>query len=264
MKAMRKIRLLVLLICLSATAMAQSPSVKTLRLRDIQGHTVSLSDYKGKVLLVNFWATWCIPCRSEIPDLIKLQRNYRNQGLRIIGITYPPERISEVRAYVRKLKMNYPVAVGTKAMKADFTRSETLPMTIVIDSEGNIRDVIEGIMYSDEFDQKVKPLLAHSSEPKRSRESKTASTGIQRVTIVVESEGYRPSSVTLRRGIPAQLTFVRKTDATCGTEIVIPDYGINQPLPLNTPVVIKLTPKKSGRFKFTCGMDMFRGALVVR
>jgi len=88
-----------------------------------------------------------------------MQRQYRGQGLRIIGITYPPERISEVRRFVQKLKVNYRVALGTKTTKALFTGSETLPMTIVIDRRGAVRDVIEGIMYADEFDQKVKPLL---------------------------------------------------------------------------------------------------------
>jgi hypothetical protein len=89
--------------------------------------------------------------------LIKVQEKYRDQGLLIIGITYPPQKVSEVRRFVRKLRMNYLVALGTKA--TTFTTSETLPMTVVIDREGTIRDVIEGVMYSDEFDQKVKPLL---------------------------------------------------------------------------------------------------------
>jgi thiol-disulfide isomerase/thioredoxin len=118
-----------------------------------------LSDYKGKVVLINFWATWCPPCRQEIPDLIKIQRQYRNKGLQIVGITYPPEQLSEVRRFARKLRLNYPVAIGTKESKALFTSSETLPVTVVIDREGVVRDVIEGIMYADEFDQKVKPLL---------------------------------------------------------------------------------------------------------
>jgi thiol-disulfide isomerase/thioredoxin len=152
--------ILALLIGLAPTvAIAQPKQVPALTLRDINGRSFSLADYKGKVVLLNFWATWCTPCRTEIPDLIKLQRQYRNQGLRIIGITYPPEKLSEVRRFTRALKVNYPVAIGTKATKALFTASETLPSTVVIDRDGVVRDVIEGIMYSDEFDQKVKPLL---------------------------------------------------------------------------------------------------------
>lgn len=157
---MRKIILTALLLFPTVSAVGQSsPAPAALRLKDIHGRWLSLSDYKGKVVLINFWATWCPPCRREIPDLIRAQRAYRDRGLQIIGITYPPEKISEVRRFVRKLRMNYPVAIGTKASKAQFISSETLPVTVLIDRDGAVRDVIEGIMYSEEFDQKVKPLL---------------------------------------------------------------------------------------------------------
>jgi thiol-disulfide isomerase/thioredoxin len=140
--------------------MAQSTTpTPTLVLRDINGRSFSLSDYKGKVLLINFWATWCPPCRTEIADLIKWQRQYRNKGLQIVGITYPPEKLSEVRLFSRALRINYPVAIGTKATKTLFTTSDTLPVTVVIDRDGSVREIVEGIMYSDEFDQKVKPLI---------------------------------------------------------------------------------------------------------
>mgnify|MGYP003694765317 CR=1 FL=1 len=85
---------------------------------------------KEKVVLVNFWATWCPPCRKEIPDLIRMQRDYRTKGLRIIGITYPPQTAAEVRRFAKRLRMNYPVVVGTKATKSRFTSSETLPVTV--------------------------------------------------------------------------------------------------------------------------------------
>ena len=157
---MRKIILTALLLLPSVSVVAQSSSPPaSLRLKDIHGRWLSLSNYKGKVVLINFWATWCPPCRQEIPDLIKMQRQYQSKGLQIIGITYPPQKLSEVRGFARKLRMNYPIALGTKESKTRFTSSETLPMTIVIDRDGVVRGLIEGIMYSDEFEQKVKPLL---------------------------------------------------------------------------------------------------------
>jgi thiol-disulfide isomerase/thioredoxin len=156
---MRGLTLTIVLLLLSASAVAQSSPQPELSLKDIHGRQLRLADYKGEVVLINFWATWCIPCRTEIPDLIRIQRQHRAQGLRIIGITYPPEKISEVRRFMRNRKVNYPVAMGNKATKALFTTSKTLPMTIVIDRQGVVREVIEGIMYEDEFDQKVKPLL---------------------------------------------------------------------------------------------------------
>jgi thiol-disulfide isomerase/thioredoxin len=160
---MRTFLLQSLLLVLSVSAIAQSSKpAAALALKDIQGRSFKLADYEGKVVLVNFWATWCQPCRIEIPDLIRKQREYRDQGLQIVGITYPPENISEVRRFVRNLSMNYPVAIGTKTTKTLFTSSETLPMTVVIDRDGSVHDVIEGIMYADEFEQKVKPLLARA------------------------------------------------------------------------------------------------------
>jgi thiol-disulfide isomerase/thioredoxin len=169
---MRKIVLTVLLLLYSLAASAQSAKKPALTLKDLDGRSFSLSDYKNKVVLLNFWATWCPPCRTEIPDLINKQRQYRNQGLRIIGITYPPEKVTEVRRFVRKTKMNYRVAIGTKASKDLFTSSETLPMTVVIDRDGTVRDVIEGVMFSDEFDEKVRPLLlTKSTRPARERRS---------------------------------------------------------------------------------------------
>lgn len=158
---MRRIILLSTLLLLLATA-GHSQSIQPsppLVLKDIQGRTVRLSSYKGKVVLLNFWATWCPPCRAEMPDLITMQRQYRSQGLQVIGITYPPERIGEVRQFTRQLRVNYPIALGTKATKALFDASETLPVTIVIDRQGNIRERIEGILLPEEFEQKIKPLL---------------------------------------------------------------------------------------------------------
>src|SRR5262245_6286284 len=83
-----------------------------LTLKDLGGQTLRLSDYRGKVVLLNFSATWCAPCRAEIPELIKWQREYRKHGLQVIGITYPPEELAEVRKFAKSIKINYPIALG--------------------------------------------------------------------------------------------------------------------------------------------------------
>ena len=142
-----------------AVTFGQESQPKELTLKDIEGHDVRLSDYRGKVVLVNFWATWCPPCRKEIPDLIKLQRDYKSRGLQVIGVTYPPEDLAEVRKFVREAKVNYPIAVGTKETKSLFSSSEALPLTIVIGKDGRVRDIIEGILLPEEFEGKIKPLL---------------------------------------------------------------------------------------------------------
>ena len=156
---MRTIALVIFLFILPTMGLAQSSKVPALSLKDLRGHTVRLSDYRGKVVLLNFWATWCPPCRAETPDLVKWQRDYRKQGLQVIGITYPPQKKSEVRQFTRSLKVNYPILIGSKETKELFFQGETLPITVIIDREGNIREVIEGILLPEEFEQKIKPLL---------------------------------------------------------------------------------------------------------
>ncbi len=122
-----------------------------------------LADLKGKVVLLNFWATWCPPCRAEVPDLVKWQRQYKRQGLQVIGITYPPTHRREVQRFVRQLKVNYPVWLGSKETKALFDPGETLPFSVVVDREGKVRATIEGILLPEEFDVKVRPLLGQSN-----------------------------------------------------------------------------------------------------
>ena len=147
------------ILTLAVSVSAQKTSTPELRLKDINGRALRLSDYRGKVVLVNFWATWCPPCRKEVPDLIKLQRDSRKQGLRVIGVTYPPQKLSEVRRFARQMGINYPVGLGKKETSLEFTSSENLPLTIVIGRDGSIREVIEGILLPEEFQSKIKPLL---------------------------------------------------------------------------------------------------------
>lgn len=83
------------------------------------------------------------------------------------------------------------------------------------------------------------------------------------LNVTVTEKGFEPSSLSLKAGVPARITFTRKTDATCATEVLFPDYGINKPLPLNKPVVVSLTPKK-GTFTFACGMNMVKGQVIAK
>ncbi len=149
-----------LLAALSSLGLGQDKiPAPQLALKDIEGRALRLSDYKGKVVLLNFWATWCAPCRAEMPDLVKWQREYRSRGLQIIGVTYPPEELAEVRKFAKSIKVNYPIVIGQEETKARFDQGETLPITVIIDRQGAVREVIQGIIFPEEFEQKIKPLL---------------------------------------------------------------------------------------------------------
>lgn len=127
--------------------------------RDIRGRTARLSDYKGKVVLLNFWATWCAPCRAEMPDLIRLQNEYQSRGLQVIGMTCPDYRRSDVSRIASTLKLNYPILLASRELAEKYGVSDVLPSTIVIDRTGKIRARILGILEPEEFEQSVRPLL---------------------------------------------------------------------------------------------------------
>ena len=147
-----------------ASVLGQEVKAPQFKLRDVNGRIVRLSDYQGKVVLINFWATWCPPCRAEMPDLVRLQREHGKDGLQIIGITYPPERKARVRRFARSVKVNYPIILGTREIKARFSSEETLPLTVVINRDGTVSNIISGILLREEFDEKIKPLLLKNVE----------------------------------------------------------------------------------------------------
>ena len=86
----------------------------------------------------------------------------------------------------------------------------------------------------------------------------------QSVAVEITEQGYQPESLKLKRDVPARITFTRRTDKTCVREIMIQEYDIKRGLPLDQPVVVEFTPRKSGEFTFACGMNMLRGKLIVR
>jgi thiol-disulfide isomerase/thioredoxin len=156
--------ILALIFCLILTTLAfaqenKNEKAPSISLKNLKGQVVRLEDFKGKVVLINFWATWCAPCLKEIPELIKWQTEYQKQGLQIIGINYPPTNQVRVRSFIRQNKINYPILFGSTKTKALFDSTETMPYSVVIDKDGTIKARIEGIIYRDEFEDKIKPLL---------------------------------------------------------------------------------------------------------
>lgn len=107
-------------------------------------------------------------------------------------------------------------------------------------------------------------VLATTIQTHAQARAKKPKPKLQTARVVITDKGYSRTSIVLRRGVPTRLTFLRQTDATCATEVVIPAYGIRRSLPLNTSIAVSFTPKRSGEFNFTCGMNMMRGKLVVQ
>lgn len=129
----------------------EDPVAPDFSLKDLNGNQLSLSDFEGKVLFMNFWATWCPPCRAEIPDFIKVYDDYKDMGLAILGISV--DRIAEekVGEFAARQKMNYPVAMATQKLFKDYPAPQYIPTTLVIDAMGKIRYKKVGVMTKQEL-----------------------------------------------------------------------------------------------------------------
>jgi peroxiredoxin len=108
--------------------------------KDLRGRKVSLSDYSGKVVFLNFWATWCPPCRDEIPGFVEVYKQYKDKGMEIIGISLD-NRVGQesVLKFAEKYKINYPIIMGTEKILKDYKPGPYIPTTIIIDQEGKMR-----------------------------------------------------------------------------------------------------------------------------
>jgi peroxiredoxin len=126
-------------------------------LTDLSGKSVSLADFRGKVVILDFWATWCPPCKKEIPDFIDLQKAYGQKGVEIIGIAL--DEPYKVSAFVQQNGVNYTVLLGNDAIAARYGGIDGIPTTFVIDRKGKIVNRFEGFRPRDVFESEIKKLL---------------------------------------------------------------------------------------------------------
>lgn len=121
--------------------------------------TIKLSDFKGKVVILDFWATWCPPCREEIPGFISLQKKYGDEGLQVVGVALDQQGAKVVTPFVKEYKINYPIGIGTSAITALYGGVRGIPTTFVIDREGRIVTKHVGFASEEQFEKDIKPLL---------------------------------------------------------------------------------------------------------
>jgi len=128
-------------------------------LKNLDGKTVNLEDLKGKVVIVDFWATWCQPCTIMIPWLVEFRNRYASQGLEIVGVAMDDEGIEAVKPFVDKNKMNYPVLLGNEGAANDWGGVYGLPTSFMIDRQGKIRITHQGLIGKDIIEKDIRSLL---------------------------------------------------------------------------------------------------------
>ena len=120
---------------------------------------VDSKDLAGQVLLVNFWATWCPPCRKEIPALMRIQEEYKDKGFSVIGISMDEGGRRIVSKFVKKLKMNYPVFIGSAKLGRNFGGVMGIPVSFLVDREGNLVKRLDGYISEKVLKRELEKLL---------------------------------------------------------------------------------------------------------
>lgn len=169
--------LLMLAGCYGRPAPSQEASVKPVEdrnpapdfsLRDADGKTVTLSEYRGKVVLLNFWATWCGPCRIEIPWFTEFERKHKDQGFAVLGVSMDDGGWDEVKPYLRNAKVNYRILMGDHQVAMLYGGVEALPTSFMIDREGKIASVHVGLVSKWVYENDINELLRTDSGLRRS------------------------------------------------------------------------------------------------
>ena len=127
-------------------------------LTSTDGKTIKLSDYRGKVVVLDFWATWCPPCKAEIPDFIKLYSQYKGDGFQMLGISVDQGGLSVVKPFMKAYGINYPIMLADDQVVSEFGGISAIPTTFVIDKQGRIRASFVGYRPASEFENLINQL----------------------------------------------------------------------------------------------------------
>jgi cytochrome c biogenesis protein CcmG/thiol:disulfide interchange protein DsbE len=128
-------------------------------LRNGYGETFTLSDQKGKMVIINFWATWCPPCQREIPDFIDLYQKYKEDGLMIVGVSVDQTGWDVVDKYIQNMGIQYPVMMFTPDVIRNYDNFQSIPTTFIIDKKGRIVNKITGYRPRSFWEEEIKKIL---------------------------------------------------------------------------------------------------------
>ncbi|MGE5246612.1 MAG: TlpA family protein disulfide reductase [Betaproteobacteria bacterium] len=209
--------------------------VPAFSVRTLDGGTLAPGDFRGRVTLINFWATWCGPCRSEIPSLVALQAKYRDQ-LQIVGISEDEAPPDAVKSFASGMKMNYPVAMTTPEIEKLFPGIDALPTTFVVDRDGRVVQKHIGMLGPAQTEQEVRALAGLEPHASVKLVDPDKPQGLDNVAEVASIPGVDLSKVPAdRRG--AVLEKMNTDPCTCGCGLTVarcriddPSCGVSLPL----------------------------------
>jgi thiol-disulfide isomerase/thioredoxin len=143
----------------------------------LDGSTMRLSDLRGKAVMLNFWATWCGPCKIEMPWFVDLQKQYGPQGLQIVGVAMDDASKEDIAKFAKDMGVNYPILIGKEAVGDQYGGVNALPETFLIGRDGKIVDRIIGLEGKAEIEESIKRAL--NTQPASSQASAAEKTSLQ-------------------------------------------------------------------------------------
>jgi peroxiredoxin len=147
-----------LLVCAVIAGAETRPAAPDFQSRDAKGKTLRLTKYRGKVVLLDFWATWCGGCKVEIPWFSEFAARYKRDGLAVIGVAMDDDGWKSVKPFLRERKVKYPVVVGDEGIARTYGVDQ-MPMTLLIDRDGKIAFTHTGLVDKEEFEREMRSLL---------------------------------------------------------------------------------------------------------
>ena len=151
----------VLLLTVAVCGAAEKPrkAAPEFRLKDVDGNAVSLAGFRGKVVLLNFWATWCVPCKAEIPWFTEFESRFKDKGFAVLGVSLDEESWKVVTPYIQKVEAKYQILMGDEATAKAYGGVKDLPTTLLIDREGNIIMTHKGFGPKKMFEKAIQQAL---------------------------------------------------------------------------------------------------------
>jgi thiol-disulfide isomerase/thioredoxin len=134
-----------------------------LKVLDGKGRTVQLSSFKGKAVVIDFWATYCEPCKIEMPWLVELQKKYGPKGLQVVGVAVDDTEEKTISEFARKMGVNYPVLIGTEQVAGLYGGLDGLPTNFFLDRSGKVVDHVLGLVSESVFEDNIKKSLAQGN-----------------------------------------------------------------------------------------------------
>lgn len=216
---------------------ASGPDVKVIRfarnpemappflLRDISGRIVSTADWKGKVVILNFWATWCPPCREEIPELVQLQAKYKDKLL-IVGASEDDDGPQRVQQFAQRYGMNYPIVMATRELIDNYGGVPALPTSFIIDPEGRVMMKHTGLYEYEVYEREIRALSGLPVDARIETFDDTGQIFLKNAANATELPDVDLSGLTAAQKKEA-LHRLNAEGCTCGCKLTLAECRIN-------------------------------------